>query len=296
MVQNALFLAPNRFAVQLDMVCCRFHRRLHRRLLASSSVMFSIIEKPKAVSIIPIRPRILRSLEKWSRVRWMFSFGTAQSRLPKYTPIFALMAATDIRSCRRKMLYPDLMRSNGLLLECQPDLWRRGIVSVRTSILHSQSIDTSLTARQKSNLRRWARKYELLCASPAFQTQRRVWRWSVRHALWSYNLAWDWQKMLDPHYVKTFLTTNAANHQMICRMTTQYLVPAVPAWFSISLTRIASQNPLKMAVLPTGVGKGAIAILDRMSRISSLVHLWRDLWDYVNLSDEVVRVRDMIQS
>lgn len=97
--------------------------------------------------------------------------------------------------------------------------------------------------------------------------------------------------MLDPHCVKTFLTTNAANHQMILRVTTQSLVPAVPAWFSISLTRIASQNPLKMADLSTGVGKGAIAIRNWMSRISSLVHLWRNLWDYVNPSDEVVRAR-----
>lgn len=41
---------------------------------------------------------------------------------PSKTPIFALMAATDIGSCRRKMLYPDLMRSNRVLLECQPNL------------------------------------------------------------------------------------------------------------------------------------------------------------------------------
>lgn len=51
---------------------------------------------------------------------------------PSKTPICALMAATDVGSCRRKMLYPDLMRSNRVLLECQPNLWRRGIVSVRT--------------------------------------------------------------------------------------------------------------------------------------------------------------------
>lgn len=97
--------------------------------------------------------------------------------------------------------------------------------------------------------------------------------------------------MLDPHCVKTFLTTNVASHQKILRVTTQSLVPAVRACFSTSPTRIASQNPLKMADLSTGVGKGAIAIRNRMSRISSLVHLWRNLWDYVNSSDEVVRVR-----
>lgn len=88
--------------------------------------------------------------------------------------------------------------------------------------------------------------------------------------------------MLEPHRVKTFLTMNAANHQMILPATTQYLVPAVPASYSISLGKIASQNPFKMANRTTGVGKGAIAMWDQISQISSLVHLWRDLWDYVN--------------
>lgn len=49
--------------------------------------------------------------------------------------------------------------------------------------------------------------------------------------LYKFDFAWDWQRMLDPDFVKTFLTMNAANHQMILRVTTQYLVPAVPAWF-----------------------------------------------------------------
>lgn len=82
---------------------------------------------------------------------------------------------------------------------------------------------------------------------------------------------------LDPHCVKTFLTTNVVNHQMILRVITQSLVPAVPAWFSISLTRITSQRPLKMADPSTGAGKGAVAIRNWMSRISPHVHLWRNI-------------------
>lgn len=88
--------------------------------------------------------------------------------------------------------------------------------------------------------------------------------------------------LLEPHLVKTFLMMNAANPLTILRATTQYLVLAVLASYSIHLGRIAPQNPFKMANLTTEVGKEAIAMWDQMSQISSPVHPWRDLWDYVN--------------
>ena len=123
-----------------------------------------------------------------------------------------------------------------------------------------------------------ARKYELLYASATFKPSGECVDDLYVIPSTIYDFGWNWQNMLEPHRVNTFLTANAANHQMILRATTRYLVPAVPASYSISLGRIAPQNPFKRMNLTTRAGKGAIAMWDRMSQISSLAHLW----DYAN--------------